>query len=121
MAEPLLIAGPKRMAEQTWVRAFIRLAGALLLVMALVHLLNAGAYGERLLVFDPLLGIPSRLALLLVAGLELAVALFCFFGGPPGLQAALVAWLAANFRRLSGVREATAGALVSSTRDTPGN
>ena len=42
MAEPLLIAGPKRMAEQTWARAFVRLAGALLLVRWAIRRRRAG-------------------------------------------------------------------------------
>jgi len=47
--------------------------------------------------FDPFLGIRVWMVVLLVGGLELAVALVCLFTRRLELQLTLVAWLAVNF------------------------
>jgi hypothetical protein len=93
-AKPL---SEKHPAGKIWVHLFIRWAGALLLALALVNLIQAGTSGPSLIVLDPLLGIPLRLAVLAVGGLELVVALICLFGRQAGLQSGLIAWLATNF------------------------
>lgn len=82
---------------KTAVGIFIRLAGALLLAMALVNIIHAGTNGQSLEILDPLLGIPIRMAGLIVGCMELVVALVCLLGKRAGLQAMLIAWLITNF------------------------
>lgn len=88
---------PKYRAGKCWVHLFIRWSGALLLALALVNLINAGTSEASLIVLDPLLGIPFRLAVLVVGGLELVVALICLFGCQAPLQSGLIAMLVTNF------------------------
>lgn len=93
-------ATPQPVAFSTgniWVTLFTRLAGALLLALALVNLIDAGTNGQSLSVLDPLLGLPLRYAMLTVGGLELLVALVCLFGKRTGLQTTLAAWTVTNF------------------------
>lgn len=85
------------MAEVRWLRAFIHFAGGVLLADGLIRLLCAASQSEFLTASEPLLGIPLRLAVLLVGSIELGVALICLFGRRIELRLALVAWMSTNF------------------------
>lgn len=80
-----------------WVRYFILSAGVILLIAALSRLLIVFGNAQVLSLADPVLGIPLRYAVMLVAGLELAVALVCLFGKRLGFQVGWLSWLAVIF------------------------
>jgi hypothetical protein len=83
--------------ENRWIKAFIKLAGAILLVAALIRFSIAAGNAQFLLLPDPLLGIPLRYAVLIVGGIELGVALICLFGKQIEVQIAWLAWMGANY------------------------
>jgi len=76
---------------------FIFSAGGILLAAALTRFAIAAGSQRVLTLPEPMLGIPLRYAVLIVGGLELAVALICLFGKREGLQLGWLAWLATNF------------------------
>jgi predicted RNA-binding Zn-ribbon protein involved in translation (DUF1610 family) len=80
-----------------WIRYFIVLAGAILLVAALSRFLIAFSDAQVLALPEPLLGIPLRFGVLLVGVIELVVGLLCLFGKRIGIQAGCVAWLGVNY------------------------
>ncbi len=80
-----------------WRRGMILTAGGLLVAAGLVRLLVLLSPAQSLALPDPLLGIPLRLAVLLVAGLELAAGCFCLLGRNRRWQIASLAWLATNW------------------------
>lgn len=80
-----------------WVRYFVLSAGAILLVAALGRFFIAFGDAQVLSLPEPVLGIPLRYAVLLVAVIELTVAWLCLFGKRLGLQVTCVAWLAFNY------------------------
>lgn len=80
-----------------WVQNFIRFAGAILLTAALIRFVTAAGSAQALALPEPMLGIPLRLSLLLVGGIELAIALVCLFGSQTKFQIGLLAWLSTNF------------------------
>jgi hypothetical protein len=79
------------------IRAFLFSAGALLLITALAKLISASGGVHILKTSDPVLYLSFRHVFRVVGSIELVVALVCFFGKRPGLQTALVAWLATSF------------------------
>jgi hypothetical protein len=79
------------------IRCFIFSAGALILVTAVAKLVSASGTARILQMPDPIFSILFRNVFLAVGGLELIVALLCFFGKQLMLQTGLVAWLATNF------------------------
>jgi hypothetical protein len=78
------------------VQRFIYTAGGILLAAALVRFLVA-INAPFLPLRDPLLGIPTFWPVLIVGGMELAVALICLYGRQIGFQTGLLAWLVTNF------------------------
>lgn len=84
-------------ADQRWMQFFPYAAGGVLLADGLIRLLCAASRSEFLTASEPLLGIPLRLAVLLVGSIELGVALLCLFGKRIELRLALVAWMSTNF------------------------
>lgn len=80
-----------------WLRMFILSAGTVLLMAALIRFLIACGDAQVLALPDPLLGIPLRLSILLVGGLELLVACVCLFGKKINLQIGWLCWLATNY------------------------
>jgi len=80
-----------------WVQNFIRSAGAVLLAAALIRFVTAAGNAPALALPDPMLGIPLRFGVLLVGGIELAIALVCLFGRQTMFQTGLLAWLSTNF------------------------
>lgn len=86
-----------REIEMKLIRSFIYSAGAILLVAALARFLIATGNAQHVLSRpDPMLGIPLRLAVLMVGGFELATALICLFGKNIRFQIGWLAWLSAN-------------------------
>lgn len=80
------------------IRPFIYSAGVILLVAALERFLIATGNVQRVLSRpDPVLGIPLRFAVLMVGGLELAIALICLFGKNISFQVGWLAWLLTNY------------------------
>lgn len=80
-----------------WTKLFIASAGSILLAAALIRFIIAAGNAQIMTLPEPMLGIPLRLAVLMVGGIELAVALICLFGKQIRVQAGLVAWLSTNF------------------------
>jgi hypothetical protein len=80
-----------------WSKLFIYSAGGILLAAALVRFIIAVENAQFLSLLEPLLGIPLRIAVLLVGTIELIAALFCLFGRQVNLQLALLMWLATNY------------------------
>ena len=87
----------ERSADRICLRLFIRLAGALLLALALASLLDAAVNPELLSLREPLLQVPMRSAVWGAAGLELVVALVCLFGKQAGIATAFILWLSTDF------------------------
>jgi hypothetical protein len=80
------------------IRSFVYSAGIILLVAAVERLLIATGNTQRgLFRPDPVLGIPLHLAVLMVGGLELAIALICLFGKNVRFQIGCLAWLITNY------------------------
>jgi hypothetical protein len=80
------------------IRSFIYSAGVILLMAASERFLIATGNIQRVLSQpDPVLGIPLRLAVLMVGGLELATALICLFGKKFRFQIGWLAWLLTNY------------------------
>jgi hypothetical protein len=78
-------------------RLFPSVAGVLLLAAAGAKLISSFG-GTRILGnSDPITGLAFRNEFRLVGAVELAAALFCFFGKGVKLKAGLVAWLATTF------------------------
>jgi hypothetical protein len=78
-------------------RLFLLVAGVLLLATAAAKLISSFG-GTRILGnSDPITGLAFRNEFRLVGAVELAAALFCFFGKGVKLKAGLVAWLATTF------------------------
>lgn len=80
-----------------WIKFFIYSAGGILVAAALERFLVAAGDAQVLALPEPALGIPLRYTALLVGGLELVVALICFFGKQTGLQVGWVVWLATDY------------------------
>ncbi len=80
-----------------WIKFFIYSAGGSLLAAALDRMLVAAGNAQALSLPEPILGLPLRDAVLLVAGFELGVALLCLFGKQTGRQLGWLAWLATNY------------------------
>ncbi len=80
-----------------WIKPFIYTAGGILLAAALSRFLIAAGNAQVLALPDPMLGIPLRVAVLLVGAFELVVALICLFGKRVGLQLGWLAWLGTNY------------------------
>jgi hypothetical protein len=88
----------KREIEMKLIRSFIYSAGAILLVAALERFLIATGNAQHVLSRpDPMLGIPLRLAVLMVGGFELVAALICLFGKNIRFQIGWLAWLLTNY------------------------
>jgi hypothetical protein len=79
------------------IRFFILSAGGILLAAALLRFVIATGSAQALDLPEPLLGIPIRYAVLLVGGIELAMALICLFGKNSKFQTVCLAWLTTNF------------------------
>jgi predicted RNA-binding Zn-ribbon protein involved in translation (DUF1610 family) len=79
------------------IKLFIYSAGAILLIAALERFLIAAGGASALSLPEPVLGIPLRYSVLLVAGFELCVAMICLLGRQTGLQLGWLAWLATNY------------------------
>ena len=67
------------------------------MVTSVAKLISASGSARILQYPDPVFYISFRHVFWIVGGLELLVALVCFFGKRMGLQAGLVAWLASTF------------------------
>ncbi len=78
-------------------RLFLVSAGVLLSITAIAKLISASGGARILQTPDPILSVPFREVFWVVGGIELVVALVCFFGRQAGLQAGLVAWLGTSF------------------------
>jgi len=78
-------------------RLFLSSAAIVLLATGTAKLISASGNAQLLQSPDPILSITFRRVFLLVGGLELFVAMICFFGKWVWLQAGLVALLATNF------------------------
>ena len=76
---------------------FLQINGGILLAAALERFMVAAGDAQALSLPEPMLGIPLRLAVLLTAVLELAVALVCLFGHNMELRLGLLAWLTTNY------------------------
>ena len=76
---------------------FVYSAGVILAVTAMAKIVSACGHAGILRKPDPILRISFQHLLLLVAVLELTIALTCFFNKRMRLNAALVAWLATGF------------------------
>jgi hypothetical protein len=83
--------------EPRWIKPFVYSAGAILLAAALIRFLIASGEAPILPLPEPTLGIPLRYAVLLVGGIEAAVALYCLFGRQIALQVGWLAWLAIEY------------------------
>jgi DNA-directed RNA polymerase subunit RPC12/RpoP len=79
------------------IKFFVYSAGGILLAAALIRFLIAVGNAPVLTLPEPVLGVPLRYAVLLVGGIDLAVALICLFGKQVNLQLGCLAWLATNF------------------------
>ena len=79
------------------IRFFIVSAGVILTVTAIAKLVSSFGDARILEIPDPIASLSFRTLFRMVALLELGVALVCFFGRRPVLQAALVAWMSVNF------------------------
>ena len=79
------------------IKLFVYTAGGILLFAALVRFATAAGDAQSLAIPEPMLGIPLRYSVLLVGGIELAVACVCLFGKQVGLQAVCLAWLSTDF------------------------
>jgi hypothetical protein len=79
------------------IKPFIYFAGAILLATALERVLIAAGGTQSLSLPEPVLGIPLRYSVLLVAAFELVVAMICLFGRRSGLQLGWLAWLATHY------------------------
>jgi len=78
------------------IQLFSLSAGGILLAAALMRFLIATGNTQALSLPEPVLGIPLRDALLIIGGLELAVAIICLFGTQVKLQATCLVWLMTN-------------------------
>lgn len=88
----------KHEVDMKLIRSFVYSAGVILLVAALERFLIATGNTQRVLSRpDPVLGIPLRLAVLMVGGLELATALICLFGKNVRFQIGWLAWVLTNY------------------------
>jgi hypothetical protein len=83
--------------KSKFMQFFIRSAGGILLMAALVRFLIATDTDPVLPLIDPMLGIPLRWSVAIVGGLEFIVALICLFGKQTGIQLGWLVWLTANF------------------------
>jgi len=81
----------------SWIQAFVKSAGIILLTAASERLLIAIGSAQYLSLPDAALGIPLRYAILTVGGIELLVALICLFNKRVHLQIAWLSWLATDF------------------------
>lgn len=79
------------------IRAFMRSAGAVLLLTGLGKLISAFGGAEVLQSVDPIFSIPFRYLFWAAGGLEATVAVYCIFGTRIEYQAGLVAWLSTSF------------------------
>jgi hypothetical protein len=79
------------------IKFFIYSAGGILLAAALERFLVAAGSAQALALPEPVLGIPLRVAVLLVGGLELVVALVCLLGRRTSLQLGWLGWLITNY------------------------
>jgi len=84
-------------APNPWLRRIICLAGGLLLAIGLTRLLGLATNLQVLSQPDALVGLPLRYTTLVVALIELTVALTCLFGNRQALQGGLLAWLLLNY------------------------
>jgi hypothetical protein len=78
-------------------RWFLSSAGVALAVTALAKAFSAIGSARALDVADPLIGIPFRQLMLVVALVELLIAFFCFFTDRRRLSILGVAWISTNF------------------------
>lgn len=79
------------------VRMFMCSAGVILLSTAIAKFVSSFGHGNILQTPDPLLILSFRKLFLAVSGVEVVVALTCFFNKRQLLPAGLVAWLATSF------------------------
>ncbi len=82
---------------EAWIRRFIWLCGVILLSAALLRFIIAAGSIQALSLPEPALGIPLRLAVLIVGILELTVAGFCLFGKSISLQIGWLVWLSGTY------------------------
>lgn len=78
-------------------RLFIYSTGALLLLTAAAKIISSFGHGTILQTRDPLTGLQFQDLFRIVGGIEVVVALVCFFSKRTWLPAGLVAWLATSF------------------------
>jgi hypothetical protein len=76
---------------------FLKVAGSALGLTGLAKAFSAIGSAHALDAADPLIGIPFRQLLLLVALVELFVAFFCLFTDKRQFSLLAVAWLSTNF------------------------
>lgn len=83
--------------KPTITRVFLYSAGTILFTTAVAKLISSFGNAGFLLKADPILGVSFKHLFWIAGVIELAVAMFCFVGKRPVLQAGLVAWLASSF------------------------
>jgi hypothetical protein len=76
---------------------FLPVAGALLALLGMLKVWSWLTSSNFLVVIDPVIGINSRLLMLGIGLVEIAVAAVCLLAGRERLAVSLVAWLATNF------------------------
>ena len=77
-----------------WTRHFIHSTGAILLAAAITRFAILIGHDQVLALPDPLLGIPLLYSVLIVAVVELGIAIVCLLGKRTDLQLALLVWWA---------------------------
>jgi len=79
------------------IRYFRRSAAGLLLITGAAKIISAGGHARILEATDPVLSLTFREVFWMVGGLEVLVALYCWWGRRPVVAVGLVAWLASMF------------------------
>ena len=83
--------------QRKLIKSFIYLAGLLLTITAIAKFISGVGRSSILQSPDPILAVSFQHIFWIVGTVELAIALFCFFGKPIDMQVGLVAFLATNF------------------------
>ena len=83
--------------NEAWIRAFTRSAGFILLVASLSRFLMAFGAASTLGLPDPALGFSIRHTVLMVAAVELLVAMICLFTKQIRFQIGWLTWLVTNY------------------------
>jgi hypothetical protein len=83
--------------ESKSIRLFLYSVGTVLLVTAVAKCISAAGTARILQNPDPIFGIPFRAVLWIAGGIEIIIALICFFVKRLVVPISLVAWLATAF------------------------